>query len=414
VRKTLKTTIIGGGAAGMMAAVHSASQGAETVIYERNTLLGKKLALTGKGRCNLTNACSIQEFIKKIPDGGNFLYSALHYLDCEKTMDFFHLLGVELKTERGRRVFPLSDNAHTVINALKNRLWELGVTVKYGSRVDSVTAENGRIKGFYSNGVFHPAQRIIVAVGGMSYAATGSGGDGYVFAKNLGHSVKPLFPALVPLETAEKWTADIAGLSLKNSGLKVIAKGKTIYRGLGEMLFTHGGVSGPLILSASYYIVPLLKESEVRINVDLKPALSMEQLEKRVLRDFAKFTRKCLANALNELLPLSIIPPVIYLSALDPDKRVNQISRAERERLLTVIKALPLTVTAAKGFDEAIITAGGVNLKEINPKTMESKLIQGLYFCGEVLDIQGPSGGFNLQIAWSTGAAAGYYAAGGK
>ncbi len=406
-----KIAIIGGGAAGMMAAISAAQAGAKPVIFERNLFLGKKLALTGKGRCNLTNACTIQEFMRNVPGNGSFLYSSLHRLDTSATMAFFNELGLELKIERGRRVFPLGDDAHAVVNALKNHLKRLNVQIKYNSRVKGLLLDNQSISGLKIGEEEFNFSRIIIATGGASYPGTGSTGDGYAMAKEAGHSIILPRPSLVPLTTVETWVQDLAGLSLKNIQITAKLGEKTLCRLFGEMLFTHLGVSGPVILSASEDLAPYIPKEEIKLYINLKPALSPKQIEERINRDFIKFSRKQYQNSLGELLPSSLIPVFIRLSQIQPEKPVNQINKEERKRIKELLTALPLTIRGTGGFSEAIITAGGVNTREVDPKTLSSKLAEGLYFAGEVLDINGLTGGYNLQIAWSTGFAAGFFAA---
>lgn len=409
----VKVAVVGGGAAGMMAAIAAAEEGAETFIFERNPYLGKKLGITGKGRCNLTNACTIQDFIKNVPGNGSFLYSALHQLNMDDTMEFFSKLGVELKIERGRRVFPMADDAYVVVNALKRRLRELGVKVNYNSRVSELLAAEGQIQGLLVDREPFYCDAVVLATGGKSYPATGSTGDGYTLASALGHTIVMPRPSLVPLETKEEWPAKLSGLALKNVEIIAKADDRVIDKAFGEMLFTHFGVSGPIILSLSHAVIQVLGQAEVRLYINLKPALSPEQLEQRIQRDFLKFTRKHFRNALSELLPASLIPVMIELCGIAGDKPVNQITREERGRLRELLCSLPLTVKCTRGLEEAIVTAGGVNTKEIDPKTMVSKLVNGLYFAGEIMDVDGLTGGYNLQIAWSSGYVAGKSAAGG-
>ena len=408
----VKAAVVGGGAAGMMAAIAAAEEGAETFIFERNPYLGKKLGITGKGRCNLTNACTIQDFIKNVPGNGSFLYSALHQLNMDDTMEFFSKLGVELKIERGRRVFPVADDAYVVVNALKRRLRELGVKVNYNSRVSELLAAEGQIQGLLVDREPFYCDAVVLATGGKSYPATGSTGDGYTLASALGHTIVMPRPSLVPLETKEEWPAKLSGLALKNVEIIAKADDRVIDKAFGEMLFTHFGVSGPIILSLSHAVIQVLGQAEVRLYINLKPALSPEQLEQRIQRDFLKFTRKHFRNALSELLPASLIPVMIELCGIAGDKPVNQITREERGRLRELLCSLPLTVKCTRGLEEAIVTAGGVNTKEIDPKTMVSKLVNGLYFAGEIMDVDGLTGGYNLQIAWSSGYVAGKSAAG--
>lgn len=403
--------IIGAGAAGMMAAISAARQGVKPVVFERNLFAGKKLAITGKGRCNLTNACTIQEFMRNVPGNGAFLYSSLHRFDTAAAMAFFRQLGLELKVERGRRVFPVGDDAHAVVNALKNELKRLDVPIKYNSRITELVFQDQALAGLKEGAEFHPFSRIIIATGGASYPGTGSSGDGYTLAKQAGHTVIPPRPSLVPLNTIEPWVEELAGLSLKNIQLTAKAEGKIICRLFGEMLFTHFGVSGPVILSASHDLAPYIPRDKVELFINLKPALNPQQLDERLQRDFLKFSRKQFQNSLGELLPASLIPVFVRLSAIEPEKSVNQITKAERGRIKELLMALPLTVRSTRGLSEAIITAGGIDIREVDPKTLGSKLMPSLYFAGEVLDVDGLTGGYNLQIAWSTGFAAGHFAA---
>lgn len=407
-----KVVVIGGGAAGMMAAIAAASAGADTTLLERNKFLGKKLAITGKGRCNLTNASPVDETIKNIPGNGNFLYSALHRFSADDTMAFFSSLGVKLVTERGRRVFPASNDAHEIVNALKKKLHELGVKIKYDKRVDKLKISGGAVCGLYCGSEFIAADAVIVATGGKSYPATGSTGDGYRLAQAAGHTITDLRPSLVPLETDETWVSELAGLSLKNVRVTSFGGDKQMESEFGEMLFTHFGVSGPVILTLSRAVCRLLDEGEkVKLKIDLKPALSPEQLVARLQRDLDQFSRRYFGNSLGQLLPSSLIPVIINLSGIDPEKPCNQITREERQNLCGLLSGLELTVKAARPLDEAVITAGGVNVKEIDPKTMASKLVSGLYFAGEIIDVDALTGGYNLQIAFATGQAAGLAAA---
>jgi len=408
-----RVVVIGGGAAGMMAAISAASAGADTTLLERNNFLGKKLAITGKGRCNLTNASSISETIKNIPGNGNFLYSSLHRFSPDDTMAFFSSLGVKLVTERGKRVFPASGDAHEVVNALKKQLHELGVNIQYDKRVDKLKiSDDGSVLGIYCGKDFIEADAVIIATGGKSYPATGSTGDGYRLAAMAGHSITDLTPSLVPLETTETWVSELAGLTLKNVRVTTFSDDKEVESEFGEMLFTHFGVSGPAVLTLSRTICRLLDEGkQVKIKINLKPALAPEQLEARLQRDFDQFSRRHFANSLGQLLPSSLIPVIIALSGIDPEKPSNQITKEERRHFCDLLTGLELTVKCARPIEEAVITAGGVCLKEIDPKTMGSKLVSGLYFAGEVIDVDALTGGYNLQIAFATGRAAGLSAA---
>jgi len=402
--------VIGGGPAGIMAAITAAENGAQVQLWERNDRLGRKLAITGKGRCNITNnAPSVQELVQNIPGHGNFLYGAFSRFSVEDTMNFFEYSGLPLKTERGRRVFPESDKAADVVDTLRNRLLAAGVTVHYQRRCKKLSIKNGAVTGAYDmTGSFHPADAVIVATGGVSYPATGSTGDGYQFAEQAGHKIVTPMPSLVPLETVEKWTAEVSGLSLRNSKVSLYRGDKMIASEFGEMLFTHFGVSGPVILSLSRaYCADRKSEQQHRLVIDLKPALDEEQLDERLQRDFQKFSRKQFQNSLNELLPSSLIPVFIDLSGIEAAKPCNQLSKGERAKVAELLKNLTLTIKGTRPVSEAIVTAGGVSVSEIDPKTMASKLASGLYFAGEVMDVDGYTGGYNLQAAWSSGYAAG-------
>ncbi len=408
--------IIGGGAAGLMAAISAQEQGAAKILLlERMSTLGRKLRITGKGRCNLTNKAPIEDFPKYFPGNGRFLYSVLRQFTNQDLMAFFEERHVPLKTERGGRVFPVSDQAADIVAALKAALNK--TTVVTNARVKKILSADGHVTGVetWQGGQYH-APNVILATGGASYPATGSSGDGYALAKALGHSIVPLHPALVPLEVEEDLVAkELQGLSLRNVSAQVWLGERKVAEEFGEMLFTHFGLTGPIILSLSAQLAKKWKEgadaSDASIKINLKPALSEEVLDKRLQRDFQKFTRKQLKNALSELLPAKMIPVIIDLAFLDEDKAVNQITKEERQRLLQQICGLTFTVSKARPLAEAIVTAGGVNVKEVNPKTMESKLLQGLFFAGEILDIDAYTGGFNLQAAFSTGYAAGVSAA---
>ena len=403
-----KLIIVGGGPAGIMAAIRAADNGANVTLYEKNNSLGRKLRITGKGRCNLTNLADTDEIIKNIPGNGKFLYSALQNFSAEDTINFFEGLGLKTKLERGNRIFPASDNAADVIDALTKRLAVLNVDVKLNSRVDEIFTNGNKIIGVEVHKKFIGADAVILATGGASYPATGSTGDGFKFAKNLGHTVTKILPALVPLEVEEDFVKDLQGLSLKNVRATLKADGKIIDEQFGEMLFTHFGVSGPIILTLSRAVAKLLDEKFfVELAINLKPALTPEQLDARILRDFKKFQHKAIKNSLGELLPKKLISPILDLSYIDEDKKIDAVTKDERRRLIENLRELTLTVTKTRSLDEAIVTAGGVDVKEVNPKTMESKLIKNLFIVGEVLDVDGYTGGFNLQAAWATGNAAG-------
>ena len=425
--------VIGGGAAGMMAAIGAAKEGARVTLLEQNEKTGKKIFITGKGRCNLTNACEQEDFFSHVISNGKFLYSAFYQMDNQSVMDFFENAGCRLKVERGDRVFPVSDHSSDVIAALNRQMEKEGIkvclhtkvkelltTVESGNREYAAEDVNGaqsqpeelRIMGVkLADGRVLNADAIIVATGGKSYETTGSTGDGYGFAEGVGHTVKEVKPALVPFTVKESWCMELQGLSLKNVAITLKSDKKKIYEGFGEMLFTHFGVSGPLILSASSYYVKKFYGMPVQLLIDLKPALTREQLDKRLLKDFDENKNRQFKNALDGLFPSKLIPIMIRLSGISPEKRVNEITREERSHLIECTKALALTVTGTRDFKEAIITQGGVRVKEVNPSTMESKLVKGLYFAGEVLDLDAVTGGFNLQIAWSTGYLAGVSAA---
>ena len=403
-----KVIVIGGGAAGMMAACMAAVEGAHVTLLEKNEKTGKKIYITGKGRCNLTNACQREEFLENVITNPKFLYSAFAQLDNQEVMNFFEKAGCRLKTERGDRVFPVSDHSSDVIAALNGELKKNRVQVMLHTEVSELLLEEGSIKGvLLSDGKKLHADAVIIATGGRSYESTGSTGDGYRFAKQAGHTIKDLRPSLVPVVVKEEWCKKLQGLSLKNVAVTLKKEKKKIYEGVGEMLFTHFGVSGPLILSASSFYTAKYNGQEALLTIDLKPAMDREQLDKRILRDFEENAGKQFKNALDKLLPAKLIPVMVELSGIDPHKKTNEVTKKERSRLLELFKELKLTVNGCRGYGEAIITGGGVNVKEIDPKTMGSRLVNGLYFAGEVMDVDALTGGFNLQIAWSTGALAG-------
>lgn len=413
--------VIGGGPAGMLAALAAAEAGARVTLLEKNEKTGKKLYITGKGRCNLTNACEKEEFFEHIVSNGKFLYSAFSRLDNRAVMDFFEKAGCPLKKERGERVFPASDHSSDVIAALNRRLAKAQVEVLLHTKAEELLTDGARsgqsggetVTGVrLSDGRILKADAVIVATGGRSYEATGSTGDGYRFAERTGHTVKPVKPALAPFTVRESWCMEMQGLSLKNVSVLLHKEKKKIYQGFGEMLFTHFGVSGPLILTASSYYAKKYQDIPVSLSVDLKPALTREPLDKRLLRDFEQNRNKQFKNSLDGLLPSKMIPVVVRLAGILPEKKINEITRQEREGLVELLKNLTMTVTGTRGFEEAIITQGGVSVKEVNPSTMESRRVGKLYFAGEVLDLDAATGGFNLQIAWSTGYLAGISAAG--
>lgn len=399
--------VVGGGPAGMMAAGQAAGRGKKVLLLEQNDRLGKKLGITGKGRCNVTNAAEdVEALLSNVPTNNSFLYSAFYSFTNADTMAFFESLGVPLKVERGERVFPVSDRALDIVNALRRWLKEQRVRVLH-EKAEALIVENGEVRGVrLKSGEALFASSVIVATGGVSYPATGSLGDGYRFAESVGHTVVSPKPSLVPLVTREKWVKDLMGLSLKNVEVTFQRNGKVVYRDFGEMLFTHFGVSGPVILSASAHLGHE-DISDYALYIDLKPALDFEKLDARVLRDFDEVKNRHFSNALDKLLPKKLIPVVISLLEIDPTKPVNLITKEERHRLVRLLKAMLLHLSAFRPVDEAIITSGGVSVKEINPSTMASKKVKGLYFAGEVIDVDAYTGGFNLQIAFSTGYLAG-------
>ena len=410
-----QVVVIGGGPAGMMAALSAAADGAAVTLWERNDSLGRKLAITGKGRCNITNNAPLEELIKNLPGNGAFLYSALSRFPAQAAMDFFMGLGVELKTERGRRVFPASDSALMVVEVLRNHLREMGVNVQYRRRAMRLLIEEGRLCGVEdTRGQKQAAAAVVLATGGASYPATGSTGDGYKLAGAAGHSLIPPRPALSPLETFETWPGELAGLSLKNVELSAYYNGKRLGKEFGELLFTHFGLSGPIVLTLSRAITALpAGGGQATLALDLKPALSAEQLDKRLLKDIEAASRQQIINALRGLTPAALLPVLLRLAKIPADKFAHQLSRSERAMLAVLLKALPLTVKGPRPLKEAIVTAGGVNVKEIDPKTMASKKMDGLFLAGELLDIDGFTGGYNLQAAWASGFIAGQAAAKG-
>lgn len=403
----MKVIVVGGGAAGMMAAFWAAKEGDDVILLEQNEKLGKKLFITGKGRCNVTNACGIEELLDHVVTNKEFLYSGFYSFSNEMVIELLEKLGCPMKIERGNRVFPLSDRSSDVIRALEQGLRQNGVEIRLNTKVKNILKDNGCAAGVrLAGGDTVKADKVIVATGGMSYPSTGSTGDGYRFARENGHHITELVPALVPLQTAGDICSRLQGLSLRNIKAVLTADGKKVYDEFGEMLFTHFGVSGPVILSASSHLKQY-RGKKLELHIDWKPALSDEQLDHRILRDFQKVMNKEFKNSLDHLLPKKAIPVMIELSGIPGHKKVNEITKEERRRLLSLMKDFTLTVTGARGFKEAIITQGGIDVKEIDPGTMESKKIKGLYFAGEVLDLDAVTGGFNLQIAWSTGNAAG-------
>ena len=403
-----KVLVIGGGAAGMFAAIFAARNGNEVHVLEKNEKLGKKLFITGKGRCNITNASDMDTLFESVVTNSKFLYSSFYGYTNQDVMNFFEELGLKIKVERGERVFPESDHSSDVIAALSKEMRRLGVEISLHTEVKEILTNADGVTGvLLSDGTTLDGDTCIVATGGYSYRTTGSTGDGYRFAKEAGHRVTDILPALVPLTVQESYVKDLQGLSLRNVEATILDGKKEVYRDFGEMLFTHYGVSGPLMLSASSYLTKKLRNKTMRLVIDLKPALTNEQLDARVLRDFEENKNKQFKNAIGKLFPAKLIPVMLSLSRIDPEKKVNEISKEERQGFVHLIKHFEMTITGTRDFNEAIITQGGVHTKEINPSTMESKLVPRLYFVGEVLDLDALTGGFNLQIAWSTGYAAG-------
>ena len=405
--------VVGGGAAGMFAAIAAAKNGHQVTLYEKNEKLGKKIFITGKGRCNITNAADMEELFDAVVTNSKFLYSSFYGYTNQNVIDFFEDAGVPVKIERGNRVFPISDHSSDVIRALEREMKKVGVKVCLNTEVKSVEAEKGKFnKVVLKDTTTQTADACIVATGGLSYRSTGSTGDGFRFAENVGHKVTQCFPSLVPMETKEPWICELQGLSLRNVEAKILDGKKELYKDFGEMLFTHFGVSGPLIISASSYVGKKFmdkngQKKELTLEIDLKPALTEEQLDQRVLRDFEENHNRQFKNAITKLFPTKLIPVMLELGGIDPEKKVNSIEKEERKQFVHLIKHFRMTLTGLRDYPEAIITKGGVNVKEIDPGTMESKLVKGLYFAGEVLVLDALTGGFNLQIAWSTGYAAG-------
>ncbi|MBR2403455.1 MAG: NAD(P)/FAD-dependent oxidoreductase [Lachnospiraceae bacterium] len=421
-----KVVVIGGGPAGMMAALAATKTGHEVLLLEKNEKLGKKLYITGKGRCNITNSGDMEDLFANVMTNSKFLFSAFYSYDNLMVMDFFEQEGLAIKNERGNRVFPVSDHSSDVINTLQRALKKAGVEVKLYTEVESILFEERAdaedldkkeahqiVKGVQlKSGLVDGkktvmADAVIVATGGFSYQATGSTGDGYRFAREMGHTVTEIYPSLVPFNTKEEYVKEMQGLALKNVTVRIFDGKKKLYEDFGEMLFTHFGVSGPLLLSASAKISPKFTSKELQMEIDLKPALDEEQLDKRILKDFEEAKNKQFKNSIGKLFPTKMIPVILELSEIDPDKKVNEITREERASFVKLIKAFPVTLNGLRDFKEAIITKGGVKVNEINPSTMESKKVKNLYFCGEVLDLDALTGGYNLQIAWSTGHLAG-------
>ena len=403
-----KVIVVGGGAAGMMAAIAAGEGGAEVLLLEKNEKLGKKLFITGKGRCNVTNGADMETLFSNVCTNPKFLYSAFYDFDNYGVMELLERAGCPLKTERGERVFPVSDHSSDVIGALQRAMKNCGVKVLLQTGVKELLYTEERVTGVVTEkGKKYEADSVIVCTGGISYPLTGSTGDGYRFGEECGHSVTKTLPALVPLQVMEEWCKDLMGLSLKNVEIRLKCGKREVYEGFGEMLFTHFGVSGPLILSASSFYVQKAFGKEATLTIDLKPALSEEQLDKRLLRDIEENKGKQFKNVLSGLLPAKMQPVAVALSGINPDKKAGDITKEERKRLGQLLKNMPFTVTGCRDFAEAIITKGGVKVKEIQPSTMESKKLKGLFFAGEVLDLDALTGGYNLQIAWSTGYLAG-------
>ena len=392
--------IVGGGAAGCFAAVWAARFGKSVIVFEKNERLGRKLRITGKGRCNVTNNSPVEEHMRNIPVNSRFLYSAYSSFDAESTMAFFEELGVPLKTERGNRVFPVSDNAHDIADALAREMKKLGVKV-VNAQVTQLLAENGAVRGVRACGREYESGSVLIACGGKSYPATGSTGDGYKLAESVGHTVTELKPCLVPLVSPDKYCAELMGLSLRNVTLSLYDGNKEIFSELGEMLFTHFGVTGPLVLSASSHIKDM-KPNRYTLKIDLKPGLTPEKLDERIQRDFSENLNRDFVNGIRKLLPAKLLPIAARLAEIPEELKINSVTKEQRRRFGELIKAFPVRISAFRPIDEAIVTGGGVSVKEINPKTMESKLVSGLFFAGEVIDTDAYTGGFNLQIAFST------------
>ncbi len=430
--------VVGGGAAGMIAAIMAARKKKKVELYEKNEKLGKKIYITGKGRCNITNASDLENIFANIVTNSKFMFSSLYSFTNEDTINFFEELGLKTKVERGNRVFPVSDHSSDVISSLEREMRNLDVKIHLNTEVTGLHEKSGRVTGItLANGTYVEGSSVIVATGGLSYPSTGSTGDGYRFAKEFGHEITPRYPSLVSMHLQEGYAKELQGLSLKNVEVTVTAGearlfeagaeesgqgkkgkkkrkipvGKELYRAFGEMLFTHFGVSGPVILSGTSILLPFLDECELILHLDLKPALTFEQLDARILRDFEEYKNKQFKNSLDHLLPQKLIGIIITLSEIAPDKQVNAITKEERARLVDCLKNMTFRIARFGGFNEAVVTKGGIKVKEIDPATMESKRIKGVYFVGEVLDLDALTGGYNLQIAWSTGAAAGRAAA---
>ena len=401
-----RVVVIGGGAAGLMAAVIAGREGAKVTLLEKMNYVGKKMGITGKGRCNITNACDMSEFIKNTPGNGKFLYGAYERFTNEDLLQLLHDAGLETKVERGGRVFPASDSALDVRNTFMKLMKHYGVDVHLEEPVKKILVDDGTVTGVVTDKETYHADAVVIATGGKSYPATGSTGDGYILASQVGHTITDIRPSLVPIMTEESWVKDLMGLSLRNVELSVIAKNKVQATMFGEMMFTHFGITGPIVLSLSHTVGKLMRKKNIGtigLDINLKPALSPETLDKRLQKDFDLYSKKQLINGMKDLLPSRLIPLIIELAGIDPQKPINQISKEERQQIGYMLQHMPLTVKGLRPVEEAIVTAGGISLKEFNPKTMESKLVKGLYGAGEVLDIDAFTGGYNLQAAFSTG-----------
>ena len=401
-----RVVVIGGGAAGLMAAVIAGREGAKVTLLEKMNYVGKKMGITGKGRCNITNACDMSDFIKNTPGNGKFLYGAYERFTNEDLLQLLHDAGLETKVERGGRVFPASDSALDVRNTFMKLMKHYGVDVHLEEPVKKLLVDDGVVTGVVTDKETYHADAVVIATGGKSYPATGSTGDGYILAAQVGHKITDIRPSLVPIVTEESWVKDLMGLSLRNVELSVVAKNKVQAKMFGEMMFTHFGITGPIVLSLSHMVGKLMRKKNIGtigLDINLKPALSPETLDKRLQKDFDLYSKKQLINGMKDLLPSRLIPLIIELAGIDPQKPMNQISKEERQQIGYMLQHMPLTVKGLRPVEEAIVTAGGISLKEFNPKTMESKLVKGLYGAGEVLDIDAFTGGYNLQAAFSTG-----------
>ena len=401
-----RVVVIGGGAAGLMAAVIAGREGAKVTLLEKMNYVGKKMGITGKGRCNITNACDMSDFIKNTPGNGKFLYGAYERFTNEDLLQLLHDAGLETKVERGGRVFPASDSALDVRNTFMKLMKQYGVDVHLEEPVKKLLVDDGVVTGVVTDRETYHADAVVIATGGKSYPATGSTGDGYMLAAQVGHTITDIRPSLVPIVTEESWVKDLMGLSLRNVELSVVAKNKVQAKMFGEMMFTHFGITGPIVLSLSHTVGKLMRKKNIGtigLDINLKPALSPETLDKRLQKDFDLYSKKQLINGMKDLLPSRLIPLIIELAGIDPQKPINQISKEERQQIGYMLQHMPLTVKGLRPVEEAIVTAGGISLKEFNPKTMESKLVKGLYGAGEVLDIDAFTGGYNLQAAFSTG-----------